>query len=232
MRILITCGPAYEPIDGARRLTNMSTGRLGITLANHLSRKGHEVICLKGEGATDPTPLLARSSSTFTTNDDLALRISQWASVLEFDAIYHAAALCDYRVAQTLDADGTPTPSAKIATRNGRLTLILEPATKILSRLRTWFPRALIVGWKYELAGGRADALDRAWHQLDHNDTDACVLNGAAYGPGFAVCERSGRIRECPDLASLCQELNDHLLLWVGHRPASRAPARPVDLAA
>ncbi|MBL9135169.1 MAG: DNA/pantothenate metabolism flavoprotein domain protein [Verrucomicrobiales bacterium] len=232
MRILITCGPAYEPIDGARRLTNLSTGRLGIALANHLARKGHDVVCLKGEGATDPTPLLAHSCGTFTTNDDLALRISQLAALQDFDAVYHAAALCDFRVAETLDDAGAPVRSAKIATRNGRLTLVLEPATKIIAKLRSWFPRALIVGWKFELAGGRDDALDRAWHQIDRNHTDACVLNGAAYGPGFAVCERSGRIRECPDIGSLCLELNDHLLLWSGRRATTPLPSRPVHLAA
>ena len=26
MKIIITCGPSYEPIDGARRMTNMSKG--------------------------------------------------------------------------------------------------------------------------------------------------------------------------------------------------------------
>ena len=28
MKIIVTCGPSYEPIDGARRMTNMSTGNL------------------------------------------------------------------------------------------------------------------------------------------------------------------------------------------------------------
>ena len=55
MRVIVTCGPSYEPIDRVRRLTNFSTGELGLLLAAALAREGHEVICLKGEGATSRT---------------------------------------------------------------------------------------------------------------------------------------------------------------------------------
>jgi phosphopantothenoylcysteine synthetase/decarboxylase len=33
MKIVITAGPAWTPIDGMRRVTNASTGRLGTILA-------------------------------------------------------------------------------------------------------------------------------------------------------------------------------------------------------
>jgi deoxyribose-phosphate aldolase len=32
MRVIVTCGPSYEPIDEVRRLTNFSTGELGTLL--------------------------------------------------------------------------------------------------------------------------------------------------------------------------------------------------------
>jgi phosphopantothenate---cysteine ligase (CTP) len=79
MKIIITCGPSYEPIDGARRMTNMSTGKLGITLANALTDDGHEVICLKGEGATCPDPLRAASVRSFTTNEDMRISRTSFA---------------------------------------------------------------------------------------------------------------------------------------------------------
>ena len=37
MRCIVTAGPTYEPLDEVRRLTNFSTGRLGIELANFLT---------------------------------------------------------------------------------------------------------------------------------------------------------------------------------------------------
>lgn len=213
MRLLITMGPSFEPVDGARRLTNMSTGRLGTVLANDFVAQGWEVICLRGEGASYRGKLNTEHVETFTTNDDLAARLERWGTVGGVDAVFHAAALCDYRVARVVGADGQSVNSPKISTRDGKLILELEPATKVLPRIRGWFPKARIVGWKYELAGTREDAFAKAWRQLSENATDACVLNGAAYGAGFAMCFPGGAVRECADAELLSTSLRE----WLGH---------------
>ena len=75
MKIIVTCGPSYEPIDGARRMTNMSTGKLGVTLVNAFTDAGHEVICLKGEGSTFAGPVRAARVETFATNRLLKKRL-------------------------------------------------------------------------------------------------------------------------------------------------------------
>ena len=41
-RVIVTCGPSFEPIDQVRRITNFSTGELGILLANALTSAGHD----------------------------------------------------------------------------------------------------------------------------------------------------------------------------------------------
>lgn len=211
MKIIITCGPSYEPIDGARRMTNMSTGRLGVTLANYLTEAGHEVICLKGEGSTFSGPLRASRVESFTTNDDLAQQLESISRLENIDGVFHAAALCDYRVEQVLSAAGEAMSSAKFATRDGRLHLVLAPAMKVLPKLRDWFPEARIVGWKYELAGSRDDAFAKSWKQLHDCATDACVLNGSAYGEGFALCHADGRVETCLETLGLCALLNNWL---------------------
>jgi phosphopantothenate---cysteine ligase (CTP) len=205
MKIIISCGPSYEPIDGARRMTNMSTGKLGITLASAFTAAGHEVICFKGEGATCPTPLHGAQVHSFTTNDDLANQLRSLGESFEADAVFHAAALCDFKVARVMTSSGEAEPSKKISTREGELTLVLAPTLKVLPKLRGWFSRATLVGWKYELVGTRADAFAAAQRQLRECDIDACVLNGAAYGEGFAVCESSEVVRACPDTEALAR---------------------------
>ena len=207
LNIVVTCGPAFEPIDGARRITNFSTGRLGVTLANELTRAGHRVCCLKGEGATYGGSVLCRRSQSFSTNDDLAEQLRALSQSETIEAVFHAAALCDFRVDQVLDEQDRPVTSAKFSTREGRLKIVLKPAAKVLPLLRTWFPAARIVGWKYELNGGRDEALARVWRQLAEAQNDGCVLNGAAYGAGFAFCTPPRQIEECPDALSLGQAL-------------------------
>lgn len=200
MNIIVTCGPSYEPIDQVRRLTNFSTGRLGITLANHLTRAGHTVFCLKGVQATDPTPVQAHKLITFTTNDDLAEKL-QALRRENIGVLFHAAALCDFKVQETATV-------AKIPTRGvEKLTLTLIPTIKILPRLRDWFPAARIVGWKYELNGGREDALKAAERQIQESRASSCILNGAAYGPGFALCLGNHNNEHVNSLEDLCRRL-------------------------
>jgi phosphopantothenoylcysteine synthetase/decarboxylase len=211
MKVIVTCGPGYEPIDAVRRITNMSTGRLGMTLANVLTDAGHEVICLKGEGSTFAGVVRATEVAMFTTNDDLARQLEALSHRDNIGALFHAAALSDYRVEKVLNDEGRSLASPKFATRDGRLQLILAPATKVLPRLRAWFPKARIAGWKYEMAGTRDDAFAKARQQLHDCGTDACVLNGAAYGKGFALCLPDGRIECRDDTPGLCSLLKDWL---------------------
>ena len=50
-RFLITAGPTREPIDSIRFVTNASSGRTGIAVADAVVRRGHEAILVCG-----PTP--------------------------------------------------------------------------------------------------------------------------------------------------------------------------------
>lgn len=223
MRIIITCGPSYEPIDGARRITNMSSGKLGIALANAFTDGGHDVICLKGEGATCPDSLRARSVRSFSTNENLALQLQSLSATFDADVLLHAAALCDFKVARVTTAEEGAVVSKKISTRTGEVTLVLAPTLKVLPKLRLWFRRAVIVGWKYELVGSREDAFLAAWRQLRECDSDICVLNGAAYGDGFAVCLANGSVQCCSDARALGATLVDSIsALTAGHSTAEK----------
>lgn len=224
MRIVVTCGPAYEPIDEVRRLTNFSTGELGVLLADALTRAGFEVICLRGEASTYPQGPKAAECVTFSTNADLAARLRATGGAHDIGAVFHAAALCDYKVGSVEDFRGARVGSPKIDTRAGELVLRLEPATKVISSLRSWFPNALLIGWKYELAGVRAEALARARAQMRENRTDACVVNGRAYGPGFGLCE-AGAEQPVAEFAGK-RELVAGLVAWLEGRQSPRPKAR------
>lgn len=91
----------------------------------------------------------------------------------------------------------------KIPTRDGAFTLHLEPAPKILPRLRDWFPDTWIVGWKHELDGDRSAALAKGAAQTRECRTDACVVNGEAYGTGFGILLPDQRLIEVADKAAL-----------------------------
>ncbi len=192
MNVIVTCGPSFEPLDEVRRLTNFSTGELGVLLSNQLAQAGFDVRCLKGSGATHPNPVMACATLPFSTNDQLFDRLDEMARTQDIGAVFHAAALCDFKVQRISDVGGNTLTSAKVPSRAGALVLQLVPAMKVIGELRRLFPRSLLVGWKYELTGAPSEAMARARSQIEENHLDACVLNGRAYGPGFAFCPAGG----------------------------------------
>jgi phosphopantothenate---cysteine ligase (CTP) len=214
MRSIVTAGPTYEPLDNVRRLTNFSTGRLGSELANFLTEQGHEVLLLLGEQATYRTPSRARSVEIFSTTTDLQNRLQSRAGT-EVGAVFHAAAVSDFTFGQvwvrSAVGDLSPVKSGKISTRQGTLLAELLPTPKIIAGLRAAFPRALLIGWKFEVDGNRATVLEAAQKQMVECATDFCVTNGPAYGPGFGLVKRGGECESLPDTPALFQRLGELL---------------------
>jgi phosphopantothenate-cysteine ligase len=213
-RIIITCGPASEPIDEVRSITNFSTGELGSLLSDHLAATHHphswQVLCLRGAGSTFPPPRHTKFL-TFSTNADLEKHLQQLASH-EVGAIFHLAALCDFYLARIENTQGLQITSSKLSSEYEELRLILAPAPKIIHRLRNWFPHSKIVGWKYELEGSPDHALTSGFEQIQTNKTDACVVNGRACGNHFTFLEKDGKN---PVIISTKLELCEHLKNWL-----------------
>jgi phosphopantothenoylcysteine decarboxylase/phosphopantothenate--cysteine ligase len=199
MNCIVTAGPTYEPLDDVRRLTNFSTGRLGVGLANFLVARGHHVTLLIGETSTYAAERKAQQVQSFTTTADLREKLKA-RSGEKTDALFHVAAVSDFAFGKIFspDAAGNPVELAsvkKIPTRGGKLLVELAPTPKIIAELRGWFPQTRIAGWKYEADGRRADAIAAARQQVGDYSTDMCVANGPAYGDGFGLVTKNGEPR-------------------------------------
>ena len=207
LRCIVTAGPTCEPLDNVRRLTNFSTGKLGSQLAAYLASQGHDVVLLRGEAATYSLPVAGVVVENFFSTGDLQAAFVRHART-GADAVFHAAAVSDFKFGRVFDGtpeDGlTEIHSGKFSTRTGRLFAELVPTPKILPQLRGLFPKACIVGWKYEVDGGREGVLAKARQQLVDGNTDACVANGPAFGEGFGIVLPDGSVR--PTLADKLPE--------------------------
>jgi phosphopantothenate---cysteine ligase (CTP) len=202
MNCIVTAGPTYESLDDVRRLTNSSTGRLGSELANFLVARGHKVTLLLGHQATYHGDLKVEKVQTFTTTTDLREQL-QTFSRNSFDAVFHAAAVSDFTFGKvcvrSASGEMTEIKSRKIPTRQGALFAELVPTPKIIADLRDWYPRARLVGWKLEMEGGHSEVISQAERQIAECRTDACVVNGRAYGPGFGLVTGGGGCLHLPD---------------------------------
>lgn len=215
MKIIITSGPSYEPIDRVRRLTNFSTGELGTLIAETFAEAGHSVLCFRGTASTFAAPMYPVEVVPFTTNDDLASSLQRLVRRDEVNIVFHAAALCDFRVTARTDAEGKSLTGEKISSRDGAVHLTLEPAPKLIASLRRLFPASILVGWKFALDGTSEDVIAAGRRQIDECLTDACILNGTAYGSGFGLLTRGGDQMHLPTKAGLAR----YLLEWTRKIP-------------
>ena len=105
-KILITAGPTNEYVDEVMKITNMSTGRLGIELTNELSSRGYEVTLVCTRSVTynslyfkyglENNPLV-KTVKIETTEQMLQALTAEALEGNTYDLVVHAAAVGDYK---------------------------------------------------------------------------------------------------------------------------------------
>lgn len=210
MHCVVTAGPTYEELDQVRRLTNLSTGRLGSELADFLTNRGHHVTLLVGAQASYGGRTQAQRVGIFTTTADLAQRLERLAQE-RVDAVFHAAAVSDFTFGKvwlrSAGGELTAIDAGKLPTRHGTLLAELVPTPKLIGRLRNWFRAARLIGWKYEVERDRSAAVGLGAQQLREYRTDLCVVNGPAYGEGFGIVQVDGTCVHVEDARRLFETL-------------------------
>lgn len=179
-RVLITAGGTEEPVDGVRTLTNFSTGRTGVLLAEHLRACGCDVTLLRAHRAA-PAPTGVRAE-TYATFADLRDTLERLLGREHFDAVVHAAAVSDYSVAG-LRVNGQPlvAGSGKIGTEQD-VAIQLAPNPKLVDHLRAWSrnPGLRVVAFKLTRDADRAAAQAAVEKLFAHSRADAVVHNDLA----------------------------------------------------
>ena len=103
-KILITAGPTNEYIDEVMKITNMSTGRLGIELTKNYLNEGYEVTLIATRSVVrsnlyerynlENNPNL-KTIPIETTEDMLQALINE--SKNKYDLVIHSSAVGDYK---------------------------------------------------------------------------------------------------------------------------------------
>lgn len=220
-RVIVTAGAARSPLDGLRFISNPSTGELGARIADACARDGFEVELWTGAGSA----VLPRSASVavrrFGSNGDLLEGLRGSARRGGTVAVFHAAALADFEVGSVEDGEGHPVVAKKIASRGIAPVVRLGAAAKVLPEMRGLFPEAMIVGWKFEMDGGEGEAVERAREQVARGGSDVCLVNGPAFGEGYAAVGREGVLERIGDRSAVAA--------WCA-RSAARLPASRLNV--
>lgn len=172
-RVVVTAGPTREPVDPVRFISNRSSGKMGVAIAEAAWRRGAEVTLIAGPLGV-PAPGGVRVLPVETT-DEMAAAVR--AALAGADALVMAAAPADFRAAD-------PAPH-KIKKGSGVEGIALAPTTDILQATReSRRPGAVVVGFALETQ----DAVTAGRGKLEAKGLDMIVVNDATEaGAGFGV---------------------------------------------
>ena len=119
-KVLVTAGPTKEFIDPFRCLTNPSTGKMGISIANECARRGAEVILVSSVD-NDSISNNVKKVKITSTNDMFEAVKNNFK---DCDFIIKAAAVSDYTPVQIFDK--------KVKKQDGNLTIEFQRTQDIL----------------------------------------------------------------------------------------------------
>lgn len=119
-KVLVTAGPTKEFIDPFRCLTNPSSGKMGISIANECSKRGAEVILVSSVDNETISNNIKKIKITSTNDMFEAVK----NNFKDCDFIIKAAAVSDYTPVQVFDK--------KVKKQDGNLTIEFQRTQDIL----------------------------------------------------------------------------------------------------
>lgn len=214
LRVLVTAGPTQEALDPVRMLTNRSTGRMGIAVAEEAAARGAAVTLVLGPTHL-PHPAGARTIRVHTAQE---MRDAAMAAYPDADIVVATAAVSDYRPAEPL--------VHKAKKMEGGLSLALERTPDILAEMgANKRPGVVLVGFAAETR----DVVAYARQKLAAKNLDAVVANDVTQeGAGFAgetniatlITREGSRDLGLMSKRAMAGAVLDAALRARGHRPA------------
>ncbi len=176
-RVLVTAGPTIEHIDPVRIITNRSSGKMGVAIAEEAWSRGAETTLVLGPGSAVPPPSV-KTVRVETTEQMLEATLRELKTG-GYDLVFAAAAPSDYRPSKPV--------SRKISTRKEKTVDIeLEATPKIITEMRHASPKSFLVAFKTEHAVSKEQLVTEAFEILSEKNADLVAANDvSAEGVGF-----------------------------------------------
>jgi len=163
-RIIVTAGGTEEAIDNVRVITNKSSGKMGIFIAEECVKRGAEVTLIRARTNIEPS---AKMKEIKVTNANQMFKEVK-NNVPKNDIVIHAAAVSDFTVSNTL--------KGKVKSDKS-VILELIPNIKIIDQIRKWNKNVFLIGFKVS----NKDVEREAEKLLHRSRADFIVGNSSKY---------------------------------------------------
>jgi phosphopantothenate-cysteine ligase/phosphopantothenoylcysteine decarboxylase/phosphopantothenate--cysteine ligase len=188
MKILITAGGTFTPIDQVRGIDNIFGGKTGINIFKHLIQQDEDVTILLRKPKLPIDNLLSEGTmKTFNTYDDLSNLMKDEITNNNYDVIIHSAAVSDYKVDGIfIDSNGfrnnvvnlEQLPNVgKQKSNHKELFLRLVQTEKIIDKIRDWGFKGTLIKFKLEVGISDEELIKIAKKSRVHSKADVMVAN-------------------------------------------------------
>lgn len=176
-KVLVTAGPTIEHIDPVRIITNRSSGKMGIAIAEETASRGAETTLILG-----PSNIIPASAVTIVRVENTSEMLEATLRELKkskYDLVFAAAAPSDYKPSTTL--------TRKIQTRkNKMLNLELQVTPKIIEEIRRSSPDIFLVAFKTDQNLSKEELVNEAFEIIREKNADLVAANDVGLeGRGF-----------------------------------------------
>ncbi len=198
-KIIITAGGTSEKIDNVRKITNSSSGKLGMTIANHLLKENDDLIIYYVCSKNSLRPLDKRIK-VIEIDDTISLKnkIENLLLNEKIDYFIHSMAVSDYMTdyvttIERIKASIKNTSNLeeafsnieiingnKISSYEDNLVIVLKQTPKIISIIKDLSPQTYLVGFKLLDGVSKEELISVAKKLRDKNKCDLVVANDLA----------------------------------------------------
>ena len=165
-RVLVTAGSTIEYIDPIRVITNLSSGKMGVAIAQEAQRMGATVTLVYGHGTLSPET--GRIVRVNTAEEMYKVVVSELSSK-RHDIAVMAAAVADFAPAKRSDK--------KIDTKLGKVELSLVATRKIIDEVKNNSKDTFLVAFKADYCVSESVLIEKAYRKLKECDADIIVAN-------------------------------------------------------
>lgn len=189
LKVLVTAGGTFEPIDPVRVITNRSTGKMGFALARVAKSRGADVTLICGQTSL-PAPDGIKTESALTSEQMLSAVKKHFKNC---DVLLMCAAVSDYRAKMV--------SIKKMKREAGGKSLELSEAADILGEVTKDKGKRIVVGFSLETER----AIENAKAKMKAKNLDMIVVNSPeAIGADenkVTLLFRNGKKKELPKMA-------------------------------
>ena len=163
-KVIVTAGGTIEKIDEVRSITNRSSGKMGVALAEECYLRGADVLLLRAKNSIKPRYLI--KEKIFETAEDLFLLIKE--NIKDTNIFFHVAAVSDFKVDRTF--------KGKLSSDQS-INLKLIPQTKIVNQIKKLSPKTKLIAFKAEYGLEEKELIEKALKKLKESRADIIIAN-------------------------------------------------------